>query len=203
MSQHATDEEIDALIDPEIREEIGDPIPIPTAATVVYVPVLLLGLGLATFWQKTFPGPNFWWPRVLEDAALGFAVGLALVIVTWGLARYLRPLQELEEEFRRVLGPLPIQRILALAFLSGVAEEVLFRGTLQPWMGYVATSILFGCLHFVPSAIFLPWTLFALGCGFLFGWIFDLRDSLIAPVVAHVTVNAMNLFLIVRGKRGS
>ena len=202
MSHQASDQEIDSLIDPEIIAEIGDPIPIPTAATVVYVPVLILGLALATFWQRSFPGPNFWWPRVLDDALIGAAVGMGLVVVTWGLARYLRPLQELEREFRRVLGPLPMHRILALAILSGVAEEAIFRGTLQPWIGFTATSILFGCMHFVPSTIFLPWTLFALGSGFLFGWLFEFRDSLIAPTVAHVTVNAVNLALIVRGKRG-
>ncbi|MEE2712676.1 MAG: CPBP family intramembrane glutamic endopeptidase [Planctomycetota bacterium] len=202
MSQnwHTTDD-IESLIDPEVRAEIGDPIPISTAATAVYIPLLLLGLGLAIFWQGTISVQQFSWPRIAEDAAIGFGVGLALVAITWFLSRVLTPLQDLEREFRRVLGDVSTQRILALALLSGVAEELVFRGTLQPWIGYVATSIIFGCIHFVPSPVFLPWTLFALGAGFLFGWLFEYRDSLIAPIFAHVTVNALNLLLIVRGQR--
>lgn len=196
-----TTEDIENLIDPEVRAEIGDPIPVTTAATVVYVPLLLIGLFLAIFWQGSLSTREFGWPRVAEDVALGVGVGLALVAVTWFLSRVLTPLQELEREFRRVLGNVTTRRILALAVLSGIAEELVFRGTLQPWIGYVATSIIFGCVHFVPSPVFLPWTLFALGAGFLFGWLFDVRGSLVAPTLAHITVNALNLLLIVRGHR--
>ncbi|MAG56308.1 MAG: hypothetical protein CMJ83_08465 [Planctomycetes bacterium] len=196
-----SDEEIEALIDPEVLEEIGDPVPIPLAATVVYIPVLLLGLVLAIFWQDTFPGEHVHGTRLATDVGIGLLVGLGLVTVTWLLVRMLGSLQELEVEFRKVLGPLPLSQILLLALLSGVAEELMFRGAMQPWLGWVATSLIFGGLHFVPSTTFLPWTMFAIGAGFLFGWLFDERQSLIAPMVAHVVVNAINLYLIVNGKR--
>jgi hypothetical protein len=126
-----------------------------------------------------------------------------MVGVTWSLARALRALQELEREFQKVLGSLAPTRILALAVLSGTAEELLFRGSLQPWLGYVATSLLFGCLHFVPSIVFFPWTLFAIGAGFIFGGLFSWRGSLVGPIVAHSLVNGINLHLIVTGRRRS
>jgi len=193
-----SNDEIDSLIDPEVRAEIGDPISMPDAAAVVYLPMLIVGLVLCVFWMETLPGPNFHGVRLLEDLGIGVAVGLALVAVTWFLALWLRPLQELEIEFRKVLGRLPARQILVLALLSGTAEELIFRGTLQPWIGYVAASVIFGCLHFVPSGTFIPWTLFALGAGFIFGWLFQIRESLVAPTVAHVVVNALNLLFIMK-----
>ncbi len=193
-----TEDEIESLIDPEIRAEIGDPIPVPVAAAAVYLPLGVGGLLAATFWTGTLRSDQFGWPRVAEDVAIGVGVGLSLVAVTWVLAKFLTPLQELEREFRRVFGNTSKRSIIALAILSGVAEELVFRGTLQPWIGYTAASIVFGCLHFVPSAVFLPWTLFALGAGFLFGWLFEERASLVAPISAHIVVNALNLLVIVR-----
>lgn len=195
------DSELDRLIDPEIRAEIGDPVPVTLAATTVYLPVLAVGLALSVFWQETIPGPRFSLPEILADLGIGTAVGLAMVLVTWKLARSIRALQELEIEFRKVLGHLPPSRIIALALLSGVAEEVMFRGTLQPWLGYVLVSLIFGCLHFVPSMVFLPWTIFAIAAGFVFGGLFEWRASLVAPITAHVLVNSVNLHLIVSGKR--
>ena len=195
-----TEDEIESLIDPEIRAEIGDPIPVPVAAACVYVPLGILGMYFAIFHTKTLSAAGLEWPQVGVDVLLGTGVGLSLVAVTWFLARFLHPLQELEREFRRVFGDTSVRHIIALAILSGVAEELVFRGTLQPWIGYVAASILFGCLHFVPSAVFLPWTLFALGAGFLFGWMFEWRGSLVAPICAHVVVNALNLLVIVRDR---
>jgi membrane protease YdiL (CAAX protease family) len=85
--------------------------------------------------------------------------------------------------------------------LSATAEECLFRGTLQPWLGYVPTSILFGLLHFVPIRVFLPWTAFAMIAGFVFGALFGGTGNLITPIVAHALVNGVNLHLIVRGRR--
>ena len=198
MPSPHTEDEIESLIDPEIRAEIGDPIPVPVAAAFVYVPLGLLGLYFALFQTKTLSAAGLEWPQVGVDALLGIGVGLSLVAVTWLLARFLHPLQELEREFRRVFGDASVRSIIVLAIISGVAEELVFRGTLQPWIGYVAASIIFGCLHFVPSTVFLPWTLFALGAGFLFGWLFEWRGSLVAPICAHVVVNALNLLVIVR-----
>jgi hypothetical protein len=196
-----TEEQLEAFIDPDVRAEIGDPVPVAFAATVVYVPLLIVGLVLAIFWQKTIPGPHATPARMAEDIGIGLATGLALVGITWVLARFLGPLQQQEREFRRVLGPLGARDMVLLALLSGVAEEVLFRGVVQPMLGYVATSILFGALHFVPALVFLPWTVFALATGFLFGWMFEARESVIAPTIAHVVVNAINLYLIVSGRR--
>jgi membrane protease YdiL (CAAX protease family) len=201
MPQEDVPESVFEDIEPGVLEEIGDPVTVTFAASVIYIPIFLISAALCIFWQKTIPGPSFSASRVLEDLGIGCAVGLALVGLTVFLARYLRPLRTLEVEFKSVLGPLDRKTIVYLAVLSGLTEEFCFRGWMQPLLGYVFTSILFGCLHFVPSKRFLPWTFFALVVGFVFGGLMEWRESLVAPIAAHMLVNGINLYLIVSGKR--
>ena len=49
------------------------------------------------------------------------------------------------------LGPLSLAECWLLALVSGVAEEAFFRGALQPQVGLLAASLLFGAAHFVPA----------------------------------------------------
>jgi hypothetical protein len=85
-----------------------------------------------------------------------------------------------------------------LACASGLAEEMFFRGALQPRVGFVMASLLFGLIHFVPRREFYPWTVFAVIVGFVFGWLFIATGNLVAPIVAHTVVNGINLPLLVR-----
>ena len=98
----------------------------------------------------------------------------------------------------RALGPLSVSNAVLLALVSGFAEEVFFRGALQPRVGWLLASLLFGCVHFVPRREFLPWTGFAIGAGLLFGALFVWTGNLLAPVTAHVVVNGVNLPRLVR-----
>jgi membrane protease YdiL (CAAX protease family) len=91
------------------------------------------------------------------------------------------------------LGPLSTRDCLVLALLSGIAEEALFRAALQPDVGLVAASLLFGLAHLAPRRELAPWTLFAVAAGLLFGALFDATGNLVAPCVAHFLVNAINL----------
>jgi len=56
----------------------------------------------------------------------------------------------------------------------------------------------FAACHFLPDRRFLPWTAFALAAGLGLGALFEWRDSLVAPVTAHFTVNLVNLRLLSR-----
>jgi membrane protease YdiL (CAAX protease family) len=195
-----SDEELAHIIDPDIRKEIGDPVPVALAATIVYIPLMILGGALAWFWQESLPGNLD--PLVLGTGVLhGFGAGCILVVLTWLTGARVRALRLLKEEFRSTLGDISSLQILGLALLSGVAEELLFRGTLQPWLGLSWSAIIFGLLHIVPNVVFLPWTIFALITGFIFGWLYEKCDTLAAPITAHITVNWLNLWLIVCGRR--
>ncbi len=125
----------------------------------------------------------------LAVAALVVAVSALLVDRTdWG--------RTLAGELAPLLGPLSTRHCLVLAALSGLAEEALFRGALQPWVGLVPASLIFGLAHFVPRRELAPWCLFAIAAGLLLGGLYEWTGNLVAPVVAHAGINAVNLRLL-------
>ena len=135
----------------------------------------------------------------LLDPLLGLAAG-ALVI--WGSAELTaraRMGQTLARILAEALGPLRLRDCLVLAASSGIAEEALFRGALQPRVGLAWASLLFAVAHLVPRRELLPWCVFALAAGFLLGGLYAATGNLVAPVVAHVAINAVNLRRLSRG----
>lgn len=198
MGHHTPEEEIERLIDPELRAEIGDPVPVPFASSVVYLPLFFVSAVLALFWQDSLPGRPKSWENHLLDLGLGIATALAFASVSHLLGRFTAPFQRLEAEFRRVLGGLTFRQIAWVSLLSGSAEEMFFRGVLQPWIGWIPASLVFGLVHFIPSRVFLPWTISALVGGFALGALYDHCGTLLAPTVAHILVNLISLTLIIR-----
>jgi membrane protease YdiL (CAAX protease family) len=93
------------------------------------------------------------------------------------------------------------RNLVLVSVFSGVGEEALFRGALQPVLGIVVTSILFGALHVGPDRRYLVWTLWAVGAGFLFGFLYEWTGGLLAPMTAHVLHNAATLLLWKRSRR--
>ncbi len=140
--------------------------------------------------------------KIAEDLAYGFLFGLLVVRLSRFLTVNTEWGQKLSFEIYRVIGPLPKFQYFALALLSAVAEEALFRGTLQPMFGIYITSLLFGLLHIGPKPFYLLWTVFAIGMGFLCGWLFEFRNGLPAPVALHFTVNYLNLLWLHKVFRG-
>ncbi len=134
---------------------------------------------------------------ILTEVAIGLGTAVTLLIAT-RLAERLPFARDMEDEFRRILGRLEIGEILLLAIASGLGEEILFRGVLQPVIGYIPASVIFGVIHTGPSRKFVAWTVFALAIGFLFGAIVLWRGSILSVVTAHALVNGVNLHRICR-----
>jgi membrane protease YdiL (CAAX protease family) len=131
---------------------------------------------------------DFWLDPLLGVAAAGLLLG------AWSLLRRVSRLaRALEETIRVRIGPLPAHEAYGLALLSGVAEEVFFRGALQPAWGYAAATVLFGVLHSGRERALLVWTAGALIAGALLGALMLWRGNLLAPVLCHVLVNAVQL----------
>lgn len=130
------------------------------------------------------------------DLALGVGVGLAVVLIGRPLDR-LGPSARLNRYLRTQISSLRPDHALPIAVLGSLAEELLFRGFLQPRFGLVATALLFGVVHYVPGRRdLLIWPVAATLMGFVFGWLYDLRGGILAPTVAHVTINYFNLHLM-------
>jgi len=68
-----------------------------------------------------------------------------------------------------------------------------FRGALQPAVGIVWASLIFGACHFLPRRELALWSLYAVVMGFAFGWLFETTGHLVAPIAAHALVNGVNL----------
>ena len=132
------------------------------------------------------------------DIALGLLIGYGLVILSRISANRFTWTQRLDQEFRTVLGPLTGTQIFALAALSSVTEELFFRGFLQPVIGLEWAALVFGIAHFPYRKFLIPWTVAATIVGWLFGFIFETRSCLIAPIIAHFVVNYFNLHYILR-----
>jgi membrane protease YdiL (CAAX protease family) len=133
-----------------------------------------------------------------RNALLGLGLGLGVVVFSYLITQMTSFGEDLARAMAEALGPISIPNAILLAFASGLAEEMFFRGAMQPRLGFIATSLIFGLVHFVPRREFLPWTGFAVIVGFLFGWVFVYTGNLVAPVVAHFTINAVNLPMLVR-----
>ncbi len=135
---------------------------------------------------------------VLLGGAAGIAFGLGMSWLTRFSVYRFQWARTLHTEFRGLLGPLRSIDILAYAVFSAVAEEMFFRGALQPMLGIVATSLVFGALHIAPGRKFLPWPFQAIAMGFAFGGLYWLSGDLAAPIMAHFTINYQNLHFINR-----
>jgi len=85
-----------------------------------------------------------------------------------------------------------VWQILLVSALAGLAEELLFRGVLQPFIGLPAAGILFGMVH-VGGRGFLGYGIWAACIGAFFGSLMDVTGGLTAPVVAHAVYDALAL----------
>jgi membrane protease YdiL (CAAX protease family) len=162
--------------------------------------VLYLGLASAGVAWSTLRGDASVWrvagresPQVFLGIVAGLLIGLGFVFASrfathrfeWGRA--------LHRDLRALLGPLPGAEIIALAVASALGEEMFFRGAMLPAVGLWGSSAIFALLHVGPKPRFLPWTFSSLVAGLVFGQLFLWTGDLSGPVVAHFTVNALNL----------
>ncbi len=141
-----------------------------------------------------------------DSLPFGLAVGTATACGTVALSiffyRLLPMLRRLSDELAPHLVDGAKRRDLVLvSIISGVGEEAFFRGALQPEIGLVASSLLFGVLHLGPDRRYLVWTAWAVGAGFLFGLLCLWTGGILAPVTAHVLHNAATLLLWKRFRR--
>jgi len=133
----------------------------------------------------------------LANLGLGVAVGLAVVLLSGIATRVTKWGDELARAMAETLGPISTPDAILLAVASGMAEEMFFRGALQPRVGLVVATVLFAAVHFVPRREFPPWTAFALVVGIVFGLMFEATGNLLAPIVAHAVINGINLPMLV------
>jgi len=184
---------------------LPSPTPITRIALIVYVPLALVALLWA--WLS---GGRFAWSldsswlsapypaRLALSLLLGAAVAFVVVATTPRLLERAAWARALHDELKEVVAPLSSAEITLLAVASGLAEELFFRGALQPVIGLGLSSLIFGALHVGPRRTFVAWPFWAFLMGLVFGSIFELTGVLWGPILAHVWINQRNMSFIQR-----
>jgi len=129
----------------------------------------------------------------LPGAAVGLAVGLAVVGLSRLTVIWFHWARALHREFHVLLRGLTTGQALVLALVSSVGEEALFRGAALPTMGLWWSSVLFGAAHVPVRRGLWPWPLMAGAMGLAFGWMYLRFGDLSGPILAHATINFLNL----------
>jgi membrane protease YdiL (CAAX protease family) len=156
----------------------------------------------ALLWRMAVPGQSILYPSIeaardpssISAAVLaGLGVGLIAVLISELLTRWTNLGEALADVLGEGLAGIGTGDAILLAFASGVAEEMLFRGALQPAVGLFWASLIFGACHFLPRKELALWSVYAVLMGFAFGWLYQWTGQLAAPIAAHVIVNGINL----------
>jgi hypothetical protein len=167
------------------------------AYALIAVGALVLGHGFDRPWLFTYEEP--WLPLAGAEShtfsvVLGGAFAGLVVLGTRLLVQNVAWAKALHRDLRPMTAQLDGLGILAIAGLSAVAEELVFRGLLLPWIGLVPQALLFGVAHAQLSG---PsrwvWVAWASVVGLALGAMFELTGSLLGPLLAHAVINGLNL----------
>ncbi|MBM4345502.1 MAG: CPBP family intramembrane metalloprotease [Deltaproteobacteria bacterium] len=142
--------------------------------------------GLAALWRAPVDRPVPWW-------AAAVAVSWILVLGPALLETRSAALRRVAAELYAAIAPITPARIALFAGLSGLCEELLFRGPLQATVSWPVAALLFGALHGGGDRRLWPWSAFAVVAGMLFGALVAVYDAISPAIVAHMTVNAINM----------
>ena len=138
---------------------------------------------------------DFALPGAGREWFFGAAVGAGAMALVVGIIAALGGYQIIGHN-----GPEILVGVLSVAIISGIVEEVLFRGVifrlLEQWLGSIAalaiSALLFGALHLGnPNASLLAGSAIALEAGILLGAIYMLTRRLWAAIGLHMAWNSI------------
>jgi membrane protease YdiL (CAAX protease family) len=138
------------------------------------------------------------WTMLAISPLFGLAIAAFVVWLTRLVTARYPWAKTLHRDFRELLGPLTTREMVILAGASSIGEELLFRGMLLPWIGVWPQAVVFALLHVGPGRRFLPWTASAFVLGVGLGYVSIATHNIGAAIVAHFTINLLNLRYIVK-----
>ena len=178
-----------------------------TLAVIGEASLLLLAWGLAR-WLNISPLQEV--RPTLGSVMWGVVATVPLLLsLGWMVGSSIEPIRRLVALVIDHLGPLlaahSMAGLAALAAMAGIAEEILFRGVIQPGLAHrlseawalLATSVLFGLVHFASRA----YAGFAAAMGLYLGALLLVVDSLLAPMIAHGLYDFAALVYVARRYR--
>lgn len=170
------------------------------AYALIAMGALAVGQAFDLGWLVSYRGP--WLPLEGAEAhafsaVLGAAFAAAVVVGTRVLVENVSWAKNLHRDLRPMTLGLDGTGIAVIAGLSALAEELVFRGLVMPWLGLVPQALLFGVVHAQLSG---PsrwvWVAWASVVGLALGAIFAVSGSLLGPMLAHALINGLNLLYL-------
>jgi len=169
-----------------------------------------VGAGIYAVVLAATVGAGLAWPRLavpwlgarpILELASGVVAGAAIVFGSWRLIDRWTPMRRLAEMLAEAVGRIGPVAALVLAASAGLAEEAVFRGSLWTlvalsWGDAAAlavTTAAFGAVHGLFVRRMRAWGTFALAAGLVLGALRWGSGGILAPVVAHVVIDAINL----------
>ena len=173
-------------------------------STILYGAMILAGMLLMRFGQNNL-AHAFTVPSDLSERVRILAAGLlaagSLLTSSAALESWNESFRSLKKMFIKLIGPASTWVAIWLAFLSSFGEEILFRGAIQPSLGLLPTSILFGLAHVGPDGKVGVWSFWACGAGLVLGWTFRETNCLWPAIMGHFLVNSVSLLALQRQYR--
>lgn len=174
--------------------DLGSALGALLAQGILLVAISIAGVGfpIRRNWSETLERLAISWPRGRDwlVGMIGWGALLLAAGLIAGVAQLvgLGPDASVERLTEALLGPLTtsLVGIVAIGLVSGISEEALFRGAMQPRFGLVATAIVFTLLH-ANYGLSLS-TLVVLALGLILGVVRQ-RSSTTAAMLAHGLYN--------------
>ncbi len=147
-----------------------------------------------------------WLPEIGIGMAGGLVGWLVVVLVNLAAASFLMAIgaesllpQDVPEIVTYLAGlSLGLRMLVSLS--AGVVEELFFRGLLQPRIGILASTAMFGLAHLSYDQ---PWMLIGVTLlSLIFALLVRWRQSLLAAMVAHTVFDALQLAIIIPAALG-
>jgi len=133
---------------------------------------------------------------LLSLLGLGLLGAAVLLIANYLFEEQFPSFKVFRHVLMQMIGSATVPVALYLAFISAIGEELLFRAAVQPVLGLVGTSLLFGLLHLGPQGLVSIWTLWAIISGLMMGWMFESTGNLWPSLICHFLVNAISMLTL-------
>ena len=161
-------------------------------------------LGLIAFGTIAMQLSNQQWQRLFRVSDVDVGAWTLLTLTSMVIVLACSELFELTlPSFRQhralvsqMVGPLSRSACAYVSIFSAIAEELLFRATLQPILGPVLTALSATLLHIGPQATFTGWTGYTLIAQSLFCLLFHQTGSVYPALVASVLTTWLVVFRI-------
>ena len=165
---------------------------------VVGVEAMLVLMAALWMWLRDIPaslGAGSW----LGDTLRGAVVAGGLAAVNFYLLCYApelpgaRAVRRLyRDTLKPLFGTIGRREVLVISVAAGIGEELLFRGALQPEVGLVPASLIFGVLHMGGNGTF-AFSCWVAVMGGVLGGLALWTEGLLAPIIAHTVYDATAL----------